>query len=98
MNLVDNFRDYRSKKLEKIAKAVANIGIKANHITTLSLITGILGVYYLFNNYYLLSSVRASRNSLVRMIAVMMTVLIRLLFMTRNSSGAILGAAVRMTG
>ncbi len=53
MNLVDNFRDYRSKKLEKIAKAVANMGIKANHITTLSLITGILGVYYLFNNYYL---------------------------------------------
>lgn len=53
MGIVENFRDYRSKKLDKIAKAVADFGISANHITTLSFLSGILAIYFLFNNYYL---------------------------------------------
>ncbi|HLD79375.1 MAG TPA: CDP-alcohol phosphatidyltransferase family protein [Candidatus Nanoarchaeia archaeon] len=53
MSLVEKFRRYRSKKLEKIAKAIANLGINANHITTLSFLSGIAAIYFLFNNYHL---------------------------------------------
>ena len=53
MKPIENFRDCRSKKLDKIAKAVVEIGIKANHITFLSFLSGIAAVYFLFNNYYL---------------------------------------------
>ena len=53
MDTITKFRAYRSKKLEKVAKPLVKAGIKANHITTLSLISGIMAIYFLFNNYYL---------------------------------------------
>jgi len=53
MDIVQTFRVYRSKKLEKLAKAVSRFGINANHITILSLLSGIAAIYFLFNNYYL---------------------------------------------
>ena len=53
MGLVENFRNYRTKKLEKIARAVAQTGLRANHITFLSLLCGILAAYFLFSKYYL---------------------------------------------
>ncbi|MBI2581625.1 CDP-alcohol phosphatidyltransferase family protein [Candidatus Woesearchaeota archaeon] len=53
MDIVQTFRVYRSKKLEKLAKAVSSFGINANHITILSLLSGIAAIYFLFNNYYL---------------------------------------------
>ncbi|MDP3698790.1 MAG: CDP-alcohol phosphatidyltransferase family protein [Nanoarchaeota archaeon] len=50
---VEKFRAYRSQKLEKIAKAIAKTGISANHLTFLSLCSGIAAIYFLFNDYYL---------------------------------------------
>jgi len=53
MGIVETFRNYRSKKLEKIAKAVAKTGLSADQVTFLSLLTGMTATYFLFNNYYL---------------------------------------------
>ena len=53
MDLVDDFRDYRTKKLEKIARAVAKTGLRANHLTFLSLCSGAAATYFLFDSYYL---------------------------------------------
>jgi len=53
MATIEKFRQFRSKKLDKIAKAIAKIGISANHLTFLSLISGLLAIYFLFNRYYL---------------------------------------------
>ncbi len=53
MDVIQHFRAYRSKKLAKIARALVKMGVQANHITFLSLISGIVSIYFLFNNYYL---------------------------------------------
>ncbi len=53
MEWIEDFRKYRSKKLEKIAAAAVRIGLKANYVTTLSLLSGIAALYFLFSNYYL---------------------------------------------
>ena len=53
MDLVERFRTYRSKKLEKIARPLVKAGLAANHLTFLSLLSGIAAIYYLFSNYYL---------------------------------------------
>lgn len=53
MDTIKRFRNYRSKKLEKIGKVLVRIGIKANHVTALSFLSVILSIYFLFNNYYL---------------------------------------------
>ncbi len=53
MNVVKKFRDYRSKKLEKLARSFAKFGVKANHLTLLSFLSGAAAIYFLFNNYYL---------------------------------------------
>ncbi len=53
MNFIEKFRSYRSRKLEKTGRLLVKIGLKANRITALSLISGILAIYFLFNNYYL---------------------------------------------
>lgn len=54
MGTIENFRKYRSQKLEKLAKPLAQAGITANHLTLLSLASGIATIYFLFDNYYLL--------------------------------------------
>lgn len=51
--MIENFRHYRSKKLNKVAKVLVAVGIKANHLTTLSLFSGLTAIYFLFNHYYL---------------------------------------------
>ncbi len=53
MDTITKFRAYRSKNFEKIGKALVEAGISANHITFLSLISGISAIYFLFSNYYL---------------------------------------------
>ena len=53
MSIVDQFRNYRSTKLGKIAKWLVKIGIAADHLTFLSLSSGLAAIYFLFNNYYL---------------------------------------------
>lgn len=53
MNLVEKFRIYRSKKLDKIGQALLKAGIKANHLTLLSLCSGIAAIFFLFDRYYL---------------------------------------------
>lgn len=51
--MIENFRDYRSKKLNKVAKVLITAGIKANHLTALSLFSGLTATYFLFNHYFL---------------------------------------------
>ena len=53
MDIVRKFRAYRSKKLEKVAQPLVKAGLAANHLTFLSLLSGIAAIYYLFSNYYL---------------------------------------------
>ncbi len=53
--LIERTRLSRSAYFGNIAKKCHNIGITPNIITTLSLISGLIGVYFLFN-YYILSS------------------------------------------
>jgi len=52
MSLIKKFRNCRSEKLEKAARAAAKIGIRADHVTGLSLFSGILAIYFLFSSYY----------------------------------------------
>ncbi len=51
--LIKNFRKYRSEKFGGIGKRLRNIGITANILTACSLVSGLIAVYYLFNNYSL---------------------------------------------
>ena len=53
MSIVEHFRAYRSKKLDKIGRMLVNLGINANQITMLSFLSGIAVAYFLFENYYL---------------------------------------------
>ena len=53
MDIVRKFRAYRSKKLEKVAQPLVKAGLAANHLTFLSLLSGITAIYYLFSSYYL---------------------------------------------
>ena len=53
MTVVDKFREYRSKKLGGIGKILLKIGITPHILTSFSLISGILAIYFLFNNYLL---------------------------------------------
>ncbi|MEK6809160.1 MAG: CDP-alcohol phosphatidyltransferase family protein [Nanoarchaeota archaeon] len=53
MDVVEKFRAYRSKKLEKIGKSLVKIGISANQVTALAFLSGLAAVYFLFSNYYL---------------------------------------------
>ncbi|HLD39739.1 MAG TPA: CDP-alcohol phosphatidyltransferase family protein [Candidatus Nanoarchaeia archaeon] len=52
MDTIKNFRAYRSKKLENIARIIAKTGITANHLTFLSFCSGLGAIYFLFSNYY----------------------------------------------
>jgi len=49
---IEKFQEYRSKKLLKFGKKLVSLGITANFLTFLSLVTGLLAIYYLFNNYW----------------------------------------------
>ena len=51
--IMNQFRVLRTKKLEPLASFFLKIKITANRMTFLSLLCGLLSVYYLFNNYYL---------------------------------------------
>src|SRR3989344_5875115 len=53
MGVVEKFRAYRSKKLEKIGRLLVNIGISANQVTALAFLSGLAAVYFLFSSYYL---------------------------------------------
>ncbi len=52
LRTIEKFREYRSKKLLKFGKKLASVGITANFLTFLSLTTGILAIYFLFENYW----------------------------------------------
>jgi phosphatidylglycerophosphate synthase len=51
--IVENSRHTRSKYLGPISSFLIKIGVTPNMLTTLSLISGLLSVYFLFNNYVL---------------------------------------------
>ena len=53
MDTVQKFRHYRSKKLGFLAQGLIKAGLNANHLTFLSLLSGLAAVYFLFNSYYL---------------------------------------------
>lgn len=44
-------RDYRSKKLEGISRFLLKLKLTPNILTTLSLLSGLLAVYFLFSHY-----------------------------------------------
>ena len=50
---MDWSRNFRTKKMEPLARFFFKIKITANRMTLLSLLSGILSVYFLFNNHYL---------------------------------------------
>src|SRR3989344_4643649 len=51
---IANFQNYRTKKLSKAANFLITKHIQANHLTALSLITGILAVYFFLNIWWVL--------------------------------------------
>jgi len=51
--IVNNIQEWRSRKLEKSAHFLPNIGISANVLTFFALLCGLLAVYFLFNNTFL---------------------------------------------
>ncbi len=57
MNLHDSvirrWQDYRTKKLEKAGIFLVKIGFTANAVTLLSLLAGLLAVFFLFDEYLL---------------------------------------------
>jgi phosphatidylserine synthase len=53
MNSLENFRNFRSRKLNFLGKLLLKLNISANVLTSLSFLSGLLSVYYLFSNYTL---------------------------------------------
>lgn len=51
MGLIENSREYRSRKLAGIGKLLVRLGVSANLLTFLSFLSGLLAIYFLFNNY-----------------------------------------------
>ncbi|MEW5896582.1 MAG: CDP-alcohol phosphatidyltransferase family protein [Nanoarchaeota archaeon] len=51
MGLIEKSREYRSKKLAGVGRFLVKLGISANLLTFLSFISGLLAVYFLFDNY-----------------------------------------------
>jgi phosphatidylglycerophosphate synthase len=51
--IVDKFRDYRTKKFPKVGKFFLKLGVSANMMTTFSLLIGLAAVYFLFSNHLL---------------------------------------------
>jgi phosphatidylglycerophosphate synthase len=52
--IITKFQVIRTKKLGKLGQFLISKNITANHLTFLSLITGILAIYFLFTNWGLL--------------------------------------------
>jgi phosphatidylglycerophosphate synthase len=50
-DFITKFQVYRSKKLKFIAEICIKIGLKAHKVTFISLLMGIIAVYFLFNNF-----------------------------------------------
>ena len=53
-NVVKKSQSYREKKFVKPAKFLIKNKVTANHLTVISLVSGVLAIYFLFNNWYLL--------------------------------------------
>lgn len=51
--IINDFREYRTKKLSSLAKLLLKLKISANIMTTLSLLFGLISIYFLFNNHLL---------------------------------------------
>ncbi len=56
MEIIKKFRKYRSEKLSFLMQPLAKLGVTANMLTALSLLSGLLAVYFMFNNslYFIL--------------------------------------------
>jgi phosphatidylglycerophosphate synthase len=52
MSVIKKTREFRSNKLEKIANILIKLKFTPNILTTLSLISGLLSAYFLFNDYW----------------------------------------------
>ena len=50
---LEKFREFRSRKFEKVGKLFVRLGISANLATSLSIICGIIAVYFLFQDLLL---------------------------------------------
>ncbi len=48
---IEKFQKYRSKKLSFIGEKLVKIGVTANFLTFLSLVSGLLAVYFMGSNY-----------------------------------------------
>ncbi|MBI4983203.1 CDP-alcohol phosphatidyltransferase family protein [Candidatus Woesearchaeota archaeon] len=46
-------QEYRTRKFSRVGKFFLKIGISANLMTTISLVFGLLAVYFLFSNHFL---------------------------------------------
>ncbi|MBU0457616.1 MAG: CDP-alcohol phosphatidyltransferase family protein [Nanoarchaeota archaeon] len=53
MKIIKRSQELRTVKLQKIGEHLIKIGINANIMTAISLMSGIISVYFLFNNYIL---------------------------------------------
>jgi len=51
--IINDFREYRTKKLSSFAKLLLKLKISANVMTTLSLLFGLISIYFLFQNHIL---------------------------------------------
>ena len=51
LKFIEKFQNYRSKKLAFLGKWLVNLGFNANFLTFLSLVSGLLAIYFMFSNY-----------------------------------------------
>ncbi len=51
--VIARFREYRARKLQPLAELCTQIGIRANYVTALSLLSGLLAAYFVFYSYFL---------------------------------------------
>ncbi|HIG92746.1 TPA: hypothetical protein HA242_07525 [Candidatus Woesearchaeota archaeon] len=51
--VITRFREYRSEKLKPLAEVCLHLGLNANYVTALSLLAGLLAVYFVFQSYLL---------------------------------------------
>ncbi len=52
-DIIERFRDYKSAKFSGLGRGFLKFGISANVMTLLSLVFGVVAVYYLFASYWL---------------------------------------------
>src|SRR3989344_5276073 len=54
-SIITKFQEIRTKRLSKIAGYFIAGGITANHLTVLSLVSGILAIHFFLGNWWLLA-------------------------------------------